>query len=366
VGERQGRAVIVTGSWDKTVRVWDLETLELVGVPLEGHQGQVRSVAVGERQGRAVIISGSDDNTVRVWDLETFSPLLRIKLGTECNSVRMFGEDVVMAAGGENVFRQAVAPALLDGLALAGTSIAEKSIDAVAYGDLFRRAETMAAGLPPLRENDLDPSTEGAMLTLWWEEAARSDKRVMPPGAETRVRTPRSLQQALHALSQASFFAGIAERALIWDLKQVSQYFKDKAIREAVQSRIVAKVASDTRVLIAHSLGSVAAYEAACARPELPITTLVTLGSPLGIPNLIFERLRPEPVAGQGAWPEGIQRWTNIADRGDVVALEKKLASRFGDRVHDVLVYHGSHAHDCRRYLTAKETGMAIAEGLTD
>jgi hypothetical protein len=268
--------------------------------------------------------------------------------------------------GGEHVFRQAVAPALLDGLALAGISIAETSIDTVAYGDLFRPVGTMAAGLPPLRESDLDPSTEGAMLTLWWEEAARSDNRVMPPGAETRARTPRSLQRALHALSQASFFAGIAERALIWDLKQVHRYFNDEAIRNAVTARILAKVEFDTRVLVAHSLGSVAAYEAACARPDLPITTLVTLGSPLGIPNLMFERLRPAPVAGQGAWPQGIQRWTNIADTGDVVALEKKLASRFGHRVRDLLVYNGSHAHDCTRYLTAKETGLAIAEGLTD
>jgi WD40 repeat protein len=75
VGQRQGRAVIVSGSGDQTVRVWDLEKLKPVGAPLEGHSGEVKSVAVGQRQGRAVIVSGSYDQTVRVWDLETLEPV---------------------------------------------------------------------------------------------------------------------------------------------------------------------------------------------------------------------------------------------------------------------------------------------------
>lgn len=267
---------------------------------------------------------------------------------------------------GERLFRQAVAPALLDGLALAGTQLEESSIGAVAYGDLFRPAGTRSVEFPPLRADDLDATSEGLILMQWWEEAARTDKRVMPPGAETRARVPHSMQQALHALSQSSFFMGIAERALIWDLQQVHRHFNDDQIRRAAQARIVAGVSEDTRVVVAHSLGSVAAYEALCANPELPVTTLVTLGSPLGIRNLIFDKLRPAPIAGLGAWPAGVQHWTNLADAGDVVALEKSLAKSFGERVRDVLTYNGSHAHDCTRYLTAKETGLAIAEGLQD
>ena len=71
VGQRQGRAVIVSGSDDETVRVWDLESGEPVLGPLTGHDEAVGAVAVGERQGRPVIVSGSDDETVRVWDLES-------------------------------------------------------------------------------------------------------------------------------------------------------------------------------------------------------------------------------------------------------------------------------------------------------
>ena len=84
---------------------------------------------------------------------------------------------------------------------------------------------------------------------------------------------------------------------------------------------------------------------------------LVTLGCPLGIRNLIFERLRPPPEDGHGQFPAGAATWTNIADTGDVVALVKRLAPLFGGRVNDLLVNNGSKAHDISPYLTAAETG---------
>ena len=75
VGQRQGRPVIVSGSYDQTVRVWDLDTGEPVLGPLN-HDGGVNAVAVGQLRGRPVIISGSWDRTVRVWDLDTGEPAI--------------------------------------------------------------------------------------------------------------------------------------------------------------------------------------------------------------------------------------------------------------------------------------------------
>ena len=57
----------VSGSSDKTVRVWDLEGDQPPRV-LEGHTGAVKAVALLADGKRA--ISGSDDKTIRVWDLE--------------------------------------------------------------------------------------------------------------------------------------------------------------------------------------------------------------------------------------------------------------------------------------------------------
>ena len=71
----EGRPVVVSGSWDDTVRVWDLATGTPVGDPFTGHTSSVSAVAVAELEGRPVVVSGSIDDTVRVWDLATGTPV---------------------------------------------------------------------------------------------------------------------------------------------------------------------------------------------------------------------------------------------------------------------------------------------------
>jgi WD40 repeat protein len=56
---------IVSGSIDKTLRVWDSATGECTAT-LEGHTDWVMSVAFSP-DGTG-IVSGSGDKTVRVWD----------------------------------------------------------------------------------------------------------------------------------------------------------------------------------------------------------------------------------------------------------------------------------------------------------
>jgi WD40 repeat protein len=66
---------IVSGSQDKTVRVWDTETGAQIA-RLNGHDGWVASVAFAP-DGRR-IVSGSIDKTVRVWDPETGAQVARL------------------------------------------------------------------------------------------------------------------------------------------------------------------------------------------------------------------------------------------------------------------------------------------------
>jgi hypothetical protein len=258
-------------------------------------------------------------------------------------------------------------PAMRDGLQLAGAVVpAAEDLACAFYGDLFRRPGTKGVGEPWYRAADVEQGFERELLAAWWREAAATEAQVPGPDAKTKttLRTPDSVQRALNALSRSRFFSGLAERALIGFIKQVYRYFAEPQLRAQVGDRIATEIGPDTRVVVGHSLGSVVAYEALCAHPDWPVRKLVTLGSPLGIRNLVFDRLQPAPAGGVGAWPGGIVHWTNIADDGDVVALVKKLQLRFGQRVEDLRVHNGARAHDVSPYLTAKETGRAIATGL--
>jgi hypothetical protein len=265
---------------------------------------------------------------------------------------------------GENTLHSQWLPALKDGLARGNRRLASDDDFACAfYGSLFRPAGKAAVN-PPFDASDVTDQWERELLELWWSEAARTDPAVRGPDARTKLGMPNIVQRALDALSQSSFFAGLAERALIFDLKQVRRYFDQPEIRRAACASVEHAVGTDTTVIVAHSLGSVVAYEALCSHPEWPVRTLVTIGSPLGISNLVFDRLQPRPEEDVGVWPQGIDRWFNIVDRGDVVALVKQLASRFGPRITDRLIDNGAKAHDATRYLTSRELGDAVASGL--
>jgi hypothetical protein len=182
---------------------------------------------------------------------------------------------------------------------------------------------------------------------------------------------PRSVQGALRALSGSHFFAGVGERALLGDLRQVRDYFGKPEIRQQACQRVSEAVEDDTQVLVGHSLGSVVAYEALCANQGWPVRMLVTLGSPLGIPNLIFDRLQPAPLptvdarpGSRGQWPGQGREWVNVADQGDVVALVKDLRVAFGPGVDCFVVDNGATAHSVKPYLTSVQTGQAIWKGL--
>jgi pimeloyl-ACP methyl ester carboxylesterase len=230
-------------------------------------------------------------------------------------------------------------PALRDGLTRAGAAgtVDDGDVGMAFYGDVFRPAgQRLDVGDPPYTPADVDDGFERDLLLAWWAEAARVDPGVVPPGADTLVRVPGSAQAALRALSRSRFFAKVALRAMVSDLKQVRRYLTDPGLRDQVRDRVVGLIDADTPVVVGHSLGSVVAYEALCeyrTRAGGNGPALVTLGSPLGIPNLAFDRLDPAPTAGVGVWPcpEGAA-WTNVADSADVVALVRTCGRCSGSR----------------------------------
>lgn len=58
---------LVSASWDDTIKIWNLPTGKLKST-LTGHSEKVRSLAISP-DGRT-LVSGSDDNTIKIWRLE--------------------------------------------------------------------------------------------------------------------------------------------------------------------------------------------------------------------------------------------------------------------------------------------------------
>lgn len=170
-------------------------------------------------------------------------------------------------------------PALSDGLALAGSEIAPDQLSVAFYGDIFRLPGQRELDSPELDASDVTDPLDQALLMAWWQEAGRAEPDVPGPNDPVRLRTPYPIQQALDALSHSKFFAGISEQLLILSARQVRRYLAEPAVRAAAQARVASHVTAYTKVVVAHSLGSVVAYEALCAHPEWLEIALVTLVS---------------------------------------------------------------------------------------
>ncbi len=87
---------IVSGSGDRTVAVWDLQTGERLH-ELTGHQDGVRSVALSG-DGRC-IVSGSYDRTVAVWDPQSGPRLATLALDGAIVCLRWRPADRVLVVG---------------------------------------------------------------------------------------------------------------------------------------------------------------------------------------------------------------------------------------------------------------------------
>jgi hypothetical protein len=125
------------------------------------------------------------------------------------------------------------------------------------------------------------------------------------------------------------------------------------------------------RIVIAHSLGTVVTYEALHAHPELKVELLLTLGSPLALPRAVFDRLLPRPADGPagrfGARPKGVERWVNVADPGDPVAIPPHLARAFQGIALDLTdtVNAGFGFHHAKNYLSCAATAATLGPYLS-
>ena len=260
-------------------------------------------------------------------------------------------------------------PALCGGVSNAGGKLERSEVAMCFYGGLFRPDESVSKSAADLG-NAIDDEIEHERLVARLGEAIDDEFEhdLLVALADAAEPDSKALERPINAMLQqvarTPFFGRCAQEVVVWSLKQVRWYLDDYNLtRQLAQRRLMNAITDDTRVLVAHSLGTVVAYEVLCAHRDLPVRTLVTLGSPLGIP-VLRPHVQPSIAQSPAPWPSGLAMWFNIADRTDIVALEKRLASVFGDQVQDRLVQNGATMHCVRPYLTAPETGRAIVAGL--
>ncbi|CUS15342.1 unnamed protein product [Tuber aestivum] len=70
---------LVSGSRDRTVRVWDMKTRRLRDKPLEGHGGSVLCLQFDESPDEDILITGSSDDSVIIWRFSTGEKIRTIK-----------------------------------------------------------------------------------------------------------------------------------------------------------------------------------------------------------------------------------------------------------------------------------------------
>jgi hypothetical protein len=268
-------------------------------------------------------------------------------------------------------------PNLTGGVRTAGhPDVAEAGIDArmAFYGDLFLKSGQQGAA-DELSEEDWlfaeglavewlrnaasrGPDQEIAQRELHYLTADRGEVQ----GARAAARPVINALVRLRPF--ARFGVAFAGRFLVKALRQVTLYLTDDEIRERAQERVASLIGPETQVIVGHSLGSVVAYEAA-HRLGRPLPLLLTIGSPLGLRTVVYERLRPQPPAV----PPLVRRWVNVADRDDLVAARPDLSTSFpgadGVLESGYTVDNGAKPHEAAFYLTKREVGDPIGRALS-
>ncbi|MDH3531657.1 MAG: hypothetical protein OEO82_01940 [Gammaproteobacteria bacterium] len=120
------------------------------------------------------------------------------------------------------------------------------------------------------------------------------------------------------------------------DLRRYTQNHNEIAEHTRQMLKIALRAAGEAQrpvLLLAHSMGSVIAYEALWQmshshQDKMGIDLLLTMGSPLG-QRYIQRRVQGCDELGAARYPHNIRRWINLSAVGDLTAIDPTLADDF-------------------------------------
>jgi hypothetical protein len=254
------------------------------------------------------------------------------------------------------------------------------------YGDLFHgaqsqgvtaslnevEAETLRALLLEIVEfheaNTQDPQSRAAF------RAARSQLAADGVRQGTGAIVRKLISAATTVLSAAPLRGAsqwASGKLLVRDLSQVVRYLnrgeadsEGKTLAARIQDRLLETVAGGPAIVVAHSLGSVVAFEALHKSVNVPV--LVTLGSPLAMRVVVWPRLLPQPPTT----PESVTTWLNYWDRDDIFSVRPVLEDHIPPNSRGVRARtrrvdsDGVWVHSVTKYLAHGVVGGKVAEAI--
>jgi hypothetical protein len=180
----------------------------------------------------------------------------------------------------------------------------------------------------------------------------------------------------------------------------ISKYFKDLGIyynhepglntdiyptaKDAIRERLIELLnvhKKDEIFLIAHSMGSVVAYDVLTLQlTNAKVNTLTTIGAPLGVPIVISKIAAEYKEKFNEAFipstpPNVTKNWYNFSDLRDKVALDYELADDFKENVNGIkpidyivdntyIVHQEANPHKAYGYLRTPEFSKVMLEFL--
>jgi len=197
-------------------------------------------------------------------------------------------------------------------------------VDFPFYGDILERFVTQAS-LPTTSEVVSRGGTPNNELLAFQNDVAQSirqqlgvpdDQVLAEYGNNPKPRGPLNwewVQAILRAIDHHG--GGLSADGIERFTRDVYLYLTLAPAREAVDAEVRGKLTGERTLVVAHSLGSVVAYNVLHAGgrpPDIPL--FMTVGSPLGI-RAIRDQLVPV------SFPSRVRSWYNAFDTRDVVAL---------------------------------------------
>jgi hypothetical protein len=147
----------------------------------------------------------------------------------------------------------------------------------------------------------------------------------------------------------------------------VAKYLTNPAIQITINNGVLSAFKpGQEAVVVAHSLGTVVAYNVLMSRPSpfpgLKVPLFVTLGSPLAV-TAIKSRLKPH------SFPKPVGKWFNAFDPDDVVSLHPLNKKHFdtGGTIenHNDVKNHTDNQHSIGGYLDDQKVAKKIFEAIT-